>query len=1007
MTKILATANQEQMAGFGESMKRQAEIGRYGSLVTALSIGVNFCVAPLVFAQAQQTGTNQAQQVYVPPTKYKRNKQYALAGMQAAQPTGNGIPLAMAGIPYGVNSPVNVPSATWKGPSANVASYTACDSVSHIQAQKLVKLGKLDHARQVILTSLRSHPGDDRLRRDLLDVDMKRSKYLLTQKQFDAASSALREGLYWVPTSTIALQSLSDILRGQGINVSDAAARLQLADVFAGQNKNTDAFVEYRISANITSTAAAYIGLGNIAYRFGEAKEAKGFYGQAVSLQPNSAATHRQLGLFDLAINDMVGANSELSRALIIDPSDKVSARSLVGLWQRQVSMNTNDVNNHLGLARAYLLAGDLKSAQTEYRQVVLIDPQNPQLPAARMGFKLALSRQEVARAFESARGFEAQGNFAGALQSVQSALRIEPNNIQLLNYDGSLWEKLGRFENARSAYLMVLKQDQANTFAIQRLNALASAGGLDAAKTGTASGTGMGMAAASAGGAAIGAALPAIMSPPTITKVATDDQVNSIAGLLGNVRTVAAGEKMRITKGENTVQSLMQLMEKMNAGGAGGAGGLDLPALLGGGAGGGAPGSSGLPPGIAALLGGASGGGASGGSGLPAGLSALLGSIGGASGLAALLGGAGKGGASAGGSGAGSSGLPPGIAALLGGGSKPSSGSSSAGLEGLPPNIQAIVNGTAPPAASKANSSITAGVPPSVAAILGAVPVPAASSAAPVYAKSVSAKKTESTKSQAKGTKVSKSVAAKKVSATKSTSSSASAIGEEVAAAGAGAAVGGGLAGFMPIIQMAMERFTTLEQQTKTMQTQLEEARQQLQVLQSRPPCGGNYLPNGSFNSMSQQMPSAQMPGLMPMIPQFDTSLTGASVPTDMSAAAGGAAAAALGSMPTTALPVNSVPINSVPASATPASSAASAGGDIDTSKKKEKQNKIRLELEGVRPDILGLRFKVVLKNDENHSIPVPADPNAIIRKLKVSFPATSVPAHGELHGNIKFSIP
>ncbi len=978
-----------------------------------LALSANLSLAPMTMAQSQASASSvNAQQVYVPSTKYKRNKQYSLAGMQTVQSTGSGVPLAMSGIPYGVNPAINVPSAVWKGPHANVSSYTACDSVAHVQAQKLVKLGKLDHARQVVLTSLRSHPGDQRLRRDLLDIDQKRSKYFSSQKQYDLAASALREGLYWVPASTAAAASLSQILGWQGVNASDAAARLKLADVFAGQNKNTDAFVEYRISANITATSAAYIGLGNIAYRFGEMKEAKSFYGQAVSIEPNSPSAHRQLGLFDLAINDLVGANSELSRTLILDPRDQVAGRSLVGLWQRQVSMNTNDVNNHLGLARAYLLAGDLKSAQLEYRQVVLIDPQNPQLPAARMGFKLALSRQEVARAFDAARGFETQGNFSAAIQSVQSALRIEPNNIQLLNYDGSLWEKLGRFENARSAYLTVLKQDQANTFAIQRLNALASAGGLDMGRAGSqmaggAMGSGLGMAAASAGGAALGAAMPALMSPPTMPKIATDGDVNSISGLLGNVRTVAAGEKMRITKGENTVQSLMQLMEKMNAGGGGGSGGLDLSALLGGGAGASAPGSSGLPAGLAALLGGggASAPGSAGGSGLPAGLSALLGSIGGASGLAALLGSAGKGGSSG-------SGLPPGIASLLGGAGA-SKSSSSAGLEGLPPNIQAIVNGTAPAATSKPSSSITAGVPPSVAAILGAFPVPEATSAASTSVntsanKSVSAKKVESTtKKKSTAKKGATAIAAKKAKSA-SASSSASNVGAEVAAAGAGAAVGGGLAGFMPIIQMAMERFSTLEQQTKTMQVQLEEARQQLQVLQSRPPCGGNYVPGGNMKNtnMNGSPASPVTPGFMPMTPQLDTTQMGPSsmLPTQsgevagMTAAGVGAAAAgaALSSMP----PWNSP----TPEVSTVASGSGNNTLDV-SSKKKEKQNKVRLELEGVRPDILGIKFKVVLKNDENHSIPVPAD-SGILKKLKVSFPATSVPAHSELHGSVKYSF-
>src|SRR5207244_3734283 len=108
---------------------------------------------------------------------------------------------------------------------------------------------------------------------------------------------------------------------------------------------------------------------------------------------------------------------SDLSHALTLDPSDTASKKTLLELWQHQVSHNPKDANAHLGLARAYQLGGDLPSAQSEYRQVVRLDPTNPNLPAARQSFKLALARQEARRSLEAAKTLEAHGAAKEAYQ--------------------------------------------------------------------------------------------------------------------------------------------------------------------------------------------------------------------------------------------------------------------------------------------------------------------------------------------------------------------------------------------------------------------------------------------------------------------------------------------------------------------------------------------------------------------------------------------------------------
>ncbi|HEY9871047.1 MAG TPA: tetratricopeptide repeat protein [Candidatus Obscuribacterales bacterium] len=550
------------LAGSGCVFAKAARVALLACLVVAGS-------------QAGAADFSRAQKIYVPPTKIERRLDFAaLREREAAAghystsqylpPAGSlpsapvkvsksGLvppppPVAPTILPAGHASTIVPPpppatpliaSSPQPGASSTqrsiqaaarkvAGSTTSFASGARARAQELIKQGNLEEADSVLRNAFKTAPRDALVKRDLAALSMQRAEKFLAGKDLDSALKAAREAVYVDPSSSQASALLDKILSDSGVNPSDAAERIRAADLLASQGRDTAATVEYRAALKLKPSAAAHVGLGNLAARSGQKALAKSEYLKAIEAEPGSAAAHRQLGLLELSANDTVGANTDLSRAVILDPQDKIAGKALVDLWQRQVSRAPNDANAHLGLARAYQLTGDLKSAQSEYRQVVRIDPNHPNLPAARQSFKLALARQEAERNLQAARTLEGQGALAAAHDKVLEALSLNPADASTRLYQGQLLEKMGQPQQARNAYMEVLREDPNNIFAAQRLKALP--GGAAQAPI------------AGAPALASGEAPPLSSIPP-----ARVDHVTSLSNFLVSLRNHSLAEKNRL----------------------------------------------------------------------------------------------------------------------------------------------------------------------------------------------------------------------------------------------------------------------------------------------------------------------------------------------------------------------------------------------------------------------------------------------------------------------------
>lgn len=341
------------------------------------------------------------------------------------------------------------------------------------RVQPLLNSGKYDTAQSLMQTYVKQYPQDKLLKAELAKVAVKNSEHKLQQSLPQAAASCARVALSADPNYQPARTTLSQALTKLGIDPSNPAERLKLADGLLAQSRSQEAVVEYAESLRFKPTAEAHIGLGDAHWRSGRKDLAKTEYQRALELNQKSSLAYRQLGILKYQENDIVGANADLSKALILNPNDKPAGTHLVELWRAQVSRSPNLANSHMGLARAYQLTGDLTTAQSEYREVVKLEPTHPALPQARKSFKVALARQQAQSAYESAHVLEKQGKLNDAHTKATEAVTLHPTNSQMRLYHAQLSQKLGLNNEAHAGYLAVLKQDPTSDEAAAGLRAL------------------------------------------------------------------------------------------------------------------------------------------------------------------------------------------------------------------------------------------------------------------------------------------------------------------------------------------------------------------------------------------------------------------------------------------------------------------------------------------------------------------------------------------------------
>ncbi len=355
------------------------------------------------------------------------------------------------------------------------------------EAVALGKQGRWQEAIQAHETAVQYDPRNKQFRVNLSAARTAYGQQLLAKGDVAAATALFRKALVAAQDNALASRCLSAALKKSGLDPNNAETRIKLGDQLVDVSDIEGAYVEYNAAMQIEPSAHSYIKMGDIIYRFGQTAQAANWYRQAIVKDPDCGAAHRQIGFLEMANKDYTGAAASLRKALILDPKDTAAGTALVELWRRQVAAAPNVAENHLGLAGALQLTGDLVGAESEYRKVQAIEPNNPELEMAAHSLAQAYQHQKAEKREQAAQTFFSQGLNKEALAEINQAVMLEPRNAHYQFMLGQCLETLGDYKGAHQAYLTcVLIDPQNNQEAAARIKRMQSNSdtGISAAQT-------------------------------------------------------------------------------------------------------------------------------------------------------------------------------------------------------------------------------------------------------------------------------------------------------------------------------------------------------------------------------------------------------------------------------------------------------------------------------------------------------------------------------------------
>jgi tetratricopeptide (TPR) repeat protein len=349
---------------------------------------------------------------------------------------------------------------------------------SNNQAVNFGKQGRWPEAITAHEKACRYDPTNKQYRINLSAARTAYGQLLLSKGNNSEACSLFRKAITAAPDNGLAVRELLAALKKAGYDPSNATTRIKLGDQLKETGDLEGASVEYTAALQLDPSARTYVKLGDFAYSVNQVQQAANYYRMAISKDPDCAAAHRQIGFLELATGDQTSAAASLRKALILDSTDGAAGTALVELWRKQVAANPSSAEHHLGLATALQLTNDFSGAESEYRTVESIEPNNPGLALGRSTLAKAYAHAKADKMKMAAQKLYENGLKKEALAEIAQAVRLEPRNATYQFMLGECLESVGDYKDAHQAYLFcVLIDPEHNAEAAARAKKMESQG--------------------------------------------------------------------------------------------------------------------------------------------------------------------------------------------------------------------------------------------------------------------------------------------------------------------------------------------------------------------------------------------------------------------------------------------------------------------------------------------------------------------------------------------------
>ena len=328
---------------------------------------------------------------------------------------------------------------------------------------QLGEAGKLDEAITAHEQAVQLAPGNKQFRINLSAAYCAYGQKQLEKKNLGVAAHLFRQSLVAATDNALAGRLLIETLKKSGINPNSPDDRIALGDQLISQGDLAGAGIEYQAAEQLEESDRTFLKLGDYYYRLGQIDLAANWYKQSMIKNADYGPAYRQLGFIALAKQDQADSAALLRKAVILDNKDTAAGQTLVDLWRKQVANNPQIAENHLGLAGALQITGDLDGAQAEYAKVAALDPHHPALPAARTSLRHAYQHAQAEKYKEAANTLWQENLQREALAEISQAVRLEPRNAQYQLFLGQCLESVGDFQGAHQAYLTCVLIDPEN----------------------------------------------------------------------------------------------------------------------------------------------------------------------------------------------------------------------------------------------------------------------------------------------------------------------------------------------------------------------------------------------------------------------------------------------------------------------------------------------------------------------------------------------------------------
>ena len=269
--------------------------------------------------------------------------------------------------------------------------------------------------------------------------DYRRAIFYLQYDENLGDPAVLKENL------DIATSNLSNVLADSKINLTPKN-RLKIAKELRGQGSFREAIVEYNYAlADNNSKFEAYEALGDIMRVLQKDTRAVEYYGEALSINSDNANLHLKIARALTKTGNNDAAVKEFNIALNLAPNDREIITAIENMWRSKIQENPQDAVAHMNLGVVLQKRGDLTGALSEYQAAQALDPAN---------ITLRLNLGTL---------FQAKGDLNMAMAAYDSILQINPTDSVVHYYRATALKQLGNLKGAIDEFQIALKIDPNN----------------------------------------------------------------------------------------------------------------------------------------------------------------------------------------------------------------------------------------------------------------------------------------------------------------------------------------------------------------------------------------------------------------------------------------------------------------------------------------------------------------------------------------------------------------